>query len=144
MSPLRFAAALAFLAVTAAPAHLTAQANDSKGPETVTFTRRGTLVYSHAKHAEMTECVTCHHESKPEKPLAAEHQKCSDCHTDPAAAPLTTSLRNAFHNTETREGTCLTCHKEEAANGKEVPSRCIDCHPRETPGGARLTPAPRR
>lgn len=124
------------LALALAPAALSAQADPSRGPETVTFTRRGTLVFSHAKHAEMAECVSCHHASKPEKPLESDHQKCDACHTDPPAAPLKTSLRNAFHNTEAREGTCYTCHKAKAAEGVEVPMRCVDCHPRE--------PAPRR
>jgi cytochrome c553 len=124
------------LGLTLAPEALSAQADPSKGPDTVTFTRRGTLVYTHAKHAEMAECVSCHHASKPEKPSESEYQKCDACHTDPATAPLTTSLRNAYHNTETREGMCYTCHKAEAAKGVDVPMRCIDCHPRE--------PAPRR
>lgn len=124
------------LVLALAPAAVSAQANDSKGPETVTFTRRGTLVYTHAKHAEMAECVTCHHESKPEKPLESDYQKCDACHSDPPTAPVKTSLRSAYHNTETREGTCYTCHKAKAAEGVEVPMRCIDCHPRE--------PAPRR
>lgn len=135
-STLRVLALALTLALTLAPAALSAQADPSKGPETVTFTRRGTLVYTHAKHAEMAECVTCHHASKPEKPSESEYQKCDACHTDPATAPLQTSLRSAYHNTETREGTCYTCHKAKAAEGVEVPTRCIDCHPRE--------PAPRR
>lgn len=130
MSTFRSLAAAALVVCALAPASLAAQTPE-KGPETVTFTRRGTLVYSHAKHAELTECVTCHHESKPEKPLESEHQKCSDCHTEEATPPMKTTLRNAMHNTETREGTCYTCHKAEAEKGTEVPARCIDCHPRE-------------
>lgn len=125
---------LLVLAVAAllAPAPMHAQAGD-RGPETVTFTRRGTLVYTHAKHAELAECVTCHHESRPERPLESEYQKCDACHTADPVPPMKTSLRNAYHDTETREGTCYTCHKAEADKGVDVPMRCIGCHPREAP-----------
>ncbi|NJD18645.1 MAG: hypothetical protein FIA95_05090 [Gemmatimonadetes bacterium] len=135
LSQLRFAIAALILSGSAlVPAALTAQTSTTTGPDSVVFTRRGTLVFRHAKHAEATECVTCHHASKPEKPLASEHQKCTDCHTDPPTPPMTTTLRNAMHDTEAREGLCFSCHNKEAEKGAQVPQRCRDCHAREGGG----------
>jgi len=110
----------------------TLSAQESTGPDTVVYTpRRGTVTFTHGKHAKAAECVSCHHESKPEKPLAAERQKCSECHTTPPVEPMVTSLRMAFHDTAKEEGTCFNCHKKEAAAGKTVPATCEDCHKRE-------------
>lgn len=126
--------ALAFLA-----AHpLAAQTVDPAGPDTVVYTSsRGVVTFLHKKHAEQSECSACHHESRPEKPLESEQQKCGDCHTESPAAPIKTSLRNAYHDTEAREGTCYTCHKAKAAEGATAPTRCVDCHVRAATGPQR-------
>lgn len=109
-----------------------ASAQENKGPETVQFTpRRGNVTFTHAKHAQAYECVSCHHASKDAKPLAAPNQKCGDCHTMPATDPVTTNLRLAFHNTADQAGVCFDCHKKEAAAGKKAPAVCDDCHKRE-------------
>lgn len=132
MSHLRFAfASLVVLGSTLVPGSLAAQAAEPPGPDSVVYTARGRVVFYHAKHAEKAECSSCHHESKPERPLESPRQKCSDCHTDPPTAPMTTTLRFAMHNTEERSGTCFDCHKAEAEKGVEVPTRCADCHVRE-------------
>jgi hypothetical protein len=112
------------------PGQLAAQENT--GPDTVVYSpRRGTVTFTHAKHAaDPAQCVTCHHESKDAKPLASPRQKCGDCHTTPATEPVTTSLRNAFHVTAEETGLCFDCHKKEAAAGKKVPAVCDDCHKR--------------
>jgi hypothetical protein len=100
-----------------------------KGPETVTLTAPlGDVTFPHAKHQAATECTSCHHASKTEKPLTAEHQKCSDCHTKEAVAPMTTTLRFAMHNTAEKTGTCLSCHVKEDEAGKKAPLRCPECH----------------
>lgn len=131
MSKLRIAAFALALGTALVPARLAAQATELTGPDTVVFnTSRGTVTFLHAKHAEASECSSCHHESRPEKPLETERQKCRDCHTEEPVAPMATSLRNAMHDTEAREGTCFTCHKAEAAKGVTVPTRCADCHVR--------------
>lgn len=109
-----------------------ASAQENKGPDSVVFTpRRGNVTFTHAKHAQASECVTCHHASKDAKPLTSPQQKCSDCHTTPATEPVTTSLRNAFHITAEQTGLCFDCHKKEAAAGKKTPATCEDCHKRE-------------
>lgn len=126
--------ALVLLAGVAVPRHLAAQVQSTEpaGPDTVVFTpSRGTVTFTHKKHAELSECVSCHHESRPEKPLASPRQKCSGCHTNPATEPMKTSLRAAFHDTVAKEGTCYSCHNKEAAAGKTVPQACADCHKRE-------------
>lgn len=129
MSQLRIATLAALLVgAVLTPAILAAQEPKPAGPDTVIFTGRGTVTFLHAKHAEQAECSSCHHESRPEKPLESERQKCSACNTMPATEPMKTSLRNAFHDTGAREGTCYTCHKEAEAQGKKVPMRCSECH----------------
>jgi len=128
------AVALAMLLV---PVHATAQ-SPASGPDTVVSnSSRGTVTFLHRKHGEAAECTACHHESRSEKPLASEHQKCRDCHTEEPIEPMKTSLRNAMHDTEAREGTCFTCHKAEAQKGVTVPSRCADCHIRPQAGPQR-------
>lgn len=122
---------LALVCVAAAlPGRLAAQAET--GPETVVYkAERGAVTFTHAKHAQAAECVSCHHESKPEKPATKENEKCSACHTTPATAPVTTTLRRAFHNTAEKTGVCYDCHTKEAAAGKTMPAKCDDCHKKE-------------
>lgn len=99
-----------------------------KAPETVVLkgAPAGGVKFNHKAHVDMKlKCDTCHHASKPEKPMKAAQEKCQDCHTKTAAAPLKTNTMTAFHNT------CLTCHKAEAAKGKPAPTKCADCHKKE-------------
>jgi len=135
LSQLRFAfAGLVLLGVALAPESLAAQVTEPPGPDSVIYTGRGRLVFYHLKHTERAECSSCHHESKPEKPLASPRQKCGDCHTDPPGEGMKTTLRFAMHNTEERAGICYDCHKTEAEKGTQVPTRCADCHVREGSG----------
>jgi hypothetical protein len=102
------------------------------GPDTVVLeSRRGKVTLTHKKHAEQTQCSSCHHESKPEKPLAKPQQKCGECHTTQPAEPMKTSLRTAFHDTANNQGTCITCHIKAAETGKAAPVECSGCHKRE-------------
>jgi len=136
LSQLRFAvASLVLLGSALAPASLAAQATEPTGPDSVVYTNRGRVVFHHAKHGEKFECASCHHEEKAEKPFERPRQKCSDCHTDPPTPPMTTTQRNAMHDTEARAGICFDCHKAEADKGATVPTRCADCHVR-TEGGS--------
>ncbi len=125
--------ALAIVAGLAAPSALLAQAvADTTGPDTVKYTpERGAVTFTHGTHAAAMECSSCHHESKPEKPMDQPRQKCSSCHLDEAVPPMKTNRKLAFHNTAEREGTCFTCHKKEAAAGKTTPAACADCHKRD-------------
>lgn len=82
----------------------------------------------HATRAD-NKCETCHHPSKPEKPSAAPQQKCADCHTKVAAAPMKTKYQAAFHNPTAQAGTCIGCHKAQNAKGKtKAPVKCAECH----------------
>ncbi len=87
----------------------------------------GDVTFDHSKHAGV-KCDVCHHASKPEKPAKAAEQKCTDCHTKVAAAPMKTKLQAAFHNPTAQSGVCIDCHKKEAAAGKKTPAKCADCH----------------
>lgn len=126
-----FAAALCVAA--ALPVRSSAQqaAADSSGPDTVRYTpSRGTVTFTHAKHAKSVECTACHHESRSERPYTKPRQACGDCHLGEPVPPITTSLKAAFHNTAERTGVCYDCHKKEAAAGKDTPTACNDCHKR--------------
>jgi hypothetical protein len=94
---------------------------------------QGGVKFDHAAHAKLvgTKCETCHHPSKPEKPMASKNQRCQDCHTKTAAAPMKTGARAAFHDPMAKKGTCIDCHVKEAAAGKKMPVKCADCHKKE-------------
>jgi len=87
----------------------------------------GAVTFDHERHASQpgTACATCHHPSRPHKPLASENQACRDCHTVPAAPPMTTSLQAAFHDPKAAAGTCIDCHKKK---GGPAPLKCLECH----------------
>jgi hypothetical protein len=88
----------------------------------------GGVKFAHAEHEKKAKCETCHHASLPAKPLTSPHQQCADCHTKPAAAPMKTSIRDAFHDTMAKKGTCVDCHVKGAATGKVTPAKCVSCH----------------
>ena len=118
------------LALAGAPGALAAQ---DKGPASILLTGAslGGVVFPHAEHQERLECSSCHHESRPEKPLEAEHQACTGCHIKTPLAPMVTGVRDAFHNATAKTGTCIDCHTTEAAAGKKVPLKCTECHKKE-------------
>ena len=90
----------------------------------------GQVKLNHKKHSEelKIKCETCHHLSKPEKPVTEPQMACSNCHVTPAKAPMKTNRMMAFHNPTGTAGTCMDCHKAEAAKGKKSPTKCVDCH----------------
>jgi hypothetical protein len=90
----------------------------------------GAVRLQHKLHAERegNTCTSCHHPSKPERPLKTPQQVCSDCHTKVAAAPMKTRYQAAFHDAKAQAGTCIDCHKTENAKGKKAPLKCAECH----------------
>lgn len=128
---LRIVMTAAALALVGSFQGLSAQEN---GPETVVLSGSplGSVTFQHAAHQALTDCSTCHHESRPEKPLTSEHEACTSCHTKEPVAPMTTSIRDAFHDQTAKAGTCVDCHVQAAAEGKTVPAKCADCHKRGT------------
>lgn len=127
---------LAVLACLSLPGAVRAQQDTvPAGPDTVLFKpERGAVTFAHRTHAKGTECAACHHARKPESPAAADtarYAKCITCHTAEVAAPMKTTRKAAFHDTDNRAGICYDCHKKEAEAGKTVPSKCADCHKRE-------------
>jgi Class III cytochrome C family len=105
-------------------------AAQENGPETIVLAGapRGDVTFEHAAHQQLTDCTTCHHEARPEKPLTSEHEACRDCHTNPATPPNTTRTRDAFHDASAKAGICVDCHVKAAVAGKTVPTECADCH----------------
>jgi hypothetical protein len=87
----------------------------------------GAVTFDHENHAGKLgiECATCHHASRPEKPLATENQACSDCHTTPPVPPVKTGRQAAFHDPKGATGICIECHRQK---GKSAPVKCLECH----------------
>ena len=94
----------------------------------------GGVKFEHKLHVDRIgadKCETCHHVSKPEKPLKAQQESCFDCHTKPPQAGMKTGLPAAFHNPLAQSGLCIDCHKKGTAQGQKVPVKCTDCHKKE-------------
>lgn len=127
---LSFAGALAVAMV--AP-DVTAQA--PKVPDSVILKGApiGGVKFDHAAHVKTNKvaCTTCHHPTMKEKPSKTANQKCNDCHTKVAAAPMKTNYRDAFHNATAKTGLCVGCHGEQNAKGKKAPIKCNECHKKE-------------
>lgn len=107
----------------------------AKEPESVVLKGApiGGVKLSHKSHAHdlKVKCETCHHPSRPEKALKSPHQRCGDCHTKAAVAPMKTNMRAAFHDAAGKKGLCVDCHAGEGAKGKKTPVKCQDCHKKE-------------
>ena len=112
-------------------------AADKQAPDTVVLkgAPMGGVKFPHKAHAvdQKLKCDTCHHASKPEKPLTSAQQACTDCHTKTAEPPMKTKLQAAFHNPTAQAGLCIDCHKAEIAKGKKAPApgKCAECHKKE-------------
>jgi sRNA-binding protein len=93
----------------------------------------GGVKFDHTAHTKLVgdKCETCHHASKAEKPAKAKQEKCQDCHTKAATAPMKTPTKLAFHDALAKKGTCIDCHTKEAAAGKKPPLKCAECHKKE-------------
>jgi hypothetical protein len=93
----------------------------------------GAVRFPHSAHTRVAgKCEVCHHASKPEKPLKAPQEACTDCHTKPPTPPVTIGLQKAFHNSTATTGLCITCHQTENSHGKAAPVQCADCHKKES------------
>ncbi|HVP52841.1 MAG TPA: cytochrome c3 family protein [Terriglobales bacterium] len=109
----------------------------AKAPDSVVLkgAPMGGVKLNHKEHSVelKIKCDTCHHASKPEKPLKAPQEACTDCHTKTATPPMKTKLQAAFHNPTAQAGLCIDCHKEEIAKGKKAPApgKCAECHKKE-------------
>jgi uncharacterized membrane protein len=104
-------------------------ADEKKAQDTYTLKApNGAVKFDHKKHSTSFKCEQCHHASKPEKPNKTADQACTDCHTNPATAPMKTKLQAAFHNPAAQSGTCIDCHKKQVAAGKKAPTKCTECH----------------
>jgi Class III cytochrome C family len=119
--------------VAAAAAGVLAQAAKEPGTVVLTGSPMGGVKLDHKAHAKDRgiKCETCHHASKPEKPMKAAQQKCQDCHTKVATPPMKTKTQAAFHDPMAKKGICVDCHQQSIAAGKKSPSKCADCHKKE-------------
>jgi Class III cytochrome C family len=119
------------LAALCAGGRVSAQAPKEPDSAVLTGAPLGPVTFTHKAHTKTygAKCESCHHPSKPEKPLKGEHQKCTDCHVKTPAAPMKTKTQAAFHDPMAKKGTCVDCHVQAAAKGnKKVPAKCADCH----------------
>jgi len=93
----------------------------------------GGVKFDHAAHAKAAtdKCEACHHASKPEKPEKVAQQRCQDCHTQKATAPMKTATKFAFHDASAKKGTCIDCHMQKPAVDKKAPLKCAECHKKE-------------
>lgn len=89
----------------------------------------GGVKFNHPAHVKAAgKCDVCHHASKPEKPMTAKAEKCQNCHTTPAAAPMKTKTQAAFHDPAAKKGVCIDCHTQNAGKPNVPTSKCADCH----------------
>jgi hypothetical protein len=62
-------------------------------------------------------------------PAKVAQQKCSDCHTKAATAPMKTKYQAAFHDPMAKKGMCVDCHAKDTT--KKTPTKCPDYHKKE-------------
>jgi hypothetical protein len=124
---------LAAIAIVASGAIVYTQAPKEPGVVILKGAPMGGVKFDHPKHSKTAagKCETCHHASKTEMPAKAAQQKCSDCHTKVATAPMKTKYQAAFHDPMAKKGTCVDCHVKATAAGKKAPAKCADCHKKE-------------
>ncbi|MEI6669880.1 MAG: cytochrome c3 family protein [Acidobacteriota bacterium] len=128
------AVAVAAIALLVGP--VVANAQTPVAPKTVILKGNKTMggvKFDHAAHQKVVgdKCETCHHASKPEKAMKTKQEKCQNCHTTEATAPMKTTAKLAFHDAMAKKGICADCHAKAEA-GKKVPSsKCPDCHKKE-------------
>lgn len=93
----------------------------------------GGVKFDHTAHGKLAgdKCETCHHAAKPEKTAKAAQEGCQGCHTKAVTAPMKTTTKLAFHDSAAKAGTCINCHATQAAAGKKVPLKCVECHKKE-------------
>ena len=117
----------------AAPVVHAQASKEPVGQIVMTGAPTGGVKFEHTLHAKdrAIKCETCHHASKPEKPMKAAQEKCQDCHTKVAAPPMKTKTQAAFHDPMAKKGLCIDCHVQSNANGKKAPTKCGECHKKE-------------
>lgn len=127
------APAMAITVLFVAGVVISAQAQKVPPPVVLKGSPMGGVRLDHKIHQEAgATCDSCHHESRPEMPMKAANQKCSDCHTKAAKPPMKTMYRAAFHDPMAKSGTCIDCHvKNLKAGNKKVPTKCNECHKKE-------------
>jgi hypothetical protein len=136
LNPVRLLAvsvcATAFVVGAASVVRAQAQ-KEPAGPVVMTAAPTGGVKFEHKLHAKdrAIKCEMCHHASKPEKPMKAAQEKCQDCHTKVASAPMKTKTQAAFHDPMAKKGLCIDCHVASNAKGKKAPTKCAECHKKE-------------
>lgn len=103
------------------------------GPADLTLTTaagKKPATFPHAKHQEINKCTDCHHikdaeGKKAPLPEGGAVAKCESCHNADMTDPKLIDFKGAGH------GLCKECHKTEAAAGKNAPTKCAGCHPKE-------------
>jgi cytochrome c553 len=111
---------LTLLAIVIGSVAMVAVANGDT-PEVITIdgaqAKKAPVVFPHKAHAEVNDCVVCHHTAKGQDDV----QSCFECHGKDPNAPdpsVSSAKENPFHIL------CRGCHKEQAKG----PTKCGDCH----------------
>jgi hypothetical protein len=78
------------------------------------------VTFYHGKHINEfgVACVTCHHDQD-ETFTSGDAPLCIDCHS----AGTEIGYKDSMHRS------CVICHIDEVAIGKEPPTDCFGCHP---------------
>ena len=89
--------------------------------------RTGNVTFAHWKHQTelKIDCVTCHHKAEPD----ATPEACSSCHkrdVKDVTEGEPPAMKTAAHNQ------CRKCHKEKVETGAKPPTKCKECHIKET------------
>ena len=102
-----------------------AKASDTDiGPEVIIMksaSARKIAEFPHRMHQEMYVCMKCHHVNGQKMTT----QKCNACHNADMENQRLNAYRKAGHRL------CRECHKLAKKEGKDAPTNCSGCHPRD-------------
>ncbi len=90
----------------------------------------GDVKFEHKLHQQRAanKCGTCHHASRPKKPAEAAQRSCFDCHTKPPQTAMKMARQGRFQISTVQAAPCIACHKMQNAQGKKAPTKCMECH----------------
>jgi hypothetical protein len=101
--------------------------------------KKGLVTFTHKKHTEdyKIACADCHHAYQNGKNTWKKGdpvQKCQACHKEtgkPEKGMGKQEKITRFHKEALHEN-CVTCHKTLKKEGKDAPTKCTDCHPKQS------------
>ena len=121
-----------FLATGVPFAAVKAESLVLENPEAYQKKERPAVTFPHGMHADMLDCLRCHHDYVDGRNLLDEDEleatdpaiRCASCH----AGDATVDLKRAFHQQ------CIGCHHQERKAGLSTPPElCGECHSKRRP-----------